>query len=155
MSEPQASESCRSLGPATAGASRVAVYDNGDVIAARQKARHLAEKLGFASTDVTLIVTAVSEVARNIVEHAGEGTIELSIVGSSDAGDAALVVVAHDDGPGIPDVEAALRDGFSTTGALGLGLPGARRLMDSFAVESAPGRGTTVVMTRKVGGAVR
>lgn len=132
-------------------ASRVAVRDAGDVIAARQQARQLAEKLGFTGTDVTLIVTAVSEVARNIVEHAGEGTIELSIEGSSDAGDAALVVVARDDGPGIPDLDAAMRDGYSTTGALGLGLPGARRLMDSFDVESAPGRGTTVVMTRSLG----
>lgn len=136
----------------TEGVSRVAVQDSGDVIAARQRARQLAEKLGFAGTDVTLIVTAVSEVARNIVEHAGHGTIELSIVGSSDAGDAALVVVARDEGPGIADVETALRDGYSTTGALGLGLPGARRLMDSFVVESAPGRGTTVVMTRRVSG---
>ena len=135
----------------TEPASRVVVGDAGDVIAARQRARQLAEKLGFTGTDVTLIVTAVSEVARNIVEHAGEGTIELSIEGSSDAGDAALVVVARDDGPGIPDLDAAMRDGYSTTGALGLGLPGARRLMDSFVVESAPGRGTTVVMTRSLG----
>jgi serine/threonine-protein kinase RsbT len=133
-------------------ASLVAVRETGDVIAARQRARHLAEKLGFTATDVTLIVTAVSEVARNIVEHAGHGEIALSIDGSSDAGTAALVVVARDDGPGIVDIEAAMRDGYSTTGALGLGLPGARRLMDSFSVESAPGRGTTVVMTRRLGG---
>ena len=133
-------------------AAHVAVHDAGDVVAARHRARQMAEKLGFVGTDVTLIVTAVSEVARNIVEHAGHGTIELSIEGSSDAGDAALVVVARDEGPGIADVEAALRDGYSTTGALGLGLPGARRLMDSFSIESAVGRGTTVVMTRRVGG---
>lgn len=133
-------------------ASSVAVGDGADVIAARQQARLLAEKLGFTGTDVTLIATAVSEIARNIVEHAGSGSIDLSVVGSSDTGDAALVVVARDEGPGIADVDAALRDGYSTTGALGLGLPGARRLMDSFSIETAPGRGTTIVMTRRVGG---
>lgn len=133
---------------------RIAVHDSGDVIAARQQARQMAEKLGFASTDVTLIATAVSEVARNIVEHAGHGTIELAIAGSSDADDAALVVVARDEGPGIVDLDAAMRDGYSTTGALGLGLPGARRLMDSFSIESTPGRGTTVVMKRRAGGGV-
>jgi serine/threonine-protein kinase RsbT len=136
------------------GATRVAIREGSDVISARQRARLMAEKLGFTGTDVTLIATAVSEVARNIVEHAGSGTIELTIVGASDAGDAELVVTARDDGPGIADVDAALRDGYSTTGALGLGLPGARRLMDSFIIDSAPGRGTTIVMKRRVGGVV-
>lgn len=135
----------------TASAATVVVSESDDVIAARQQARVLAEKLGFSSTDVTLIATAVSEVARNIVEHAGTGSIELSIVGD-DPDSETLVVVARDDGPGIPDVDAAMRDGYSTTGAMGLGLPGARRLMDSFTIDSVVGRGTTVVMKRRAGG---
>lgn len=129
---------------------RIAVADASDVIHARQHARVLAEKLGFTGTDVTLIATAVSEVARNIVEHAGAGTLDLSI-----DDDESLVVIARDEGPGIVDVDAAMRDGYSTTGALGLGLPGARRLMDAFSIESAPGRGTTIVMRRRAGGTGR
>ena len=124
----------------------VAVANSNDVILARQQARHLAEKLGFTGTDVTLIATAVSEVARNIVEHAGRGTVRLAIV-RAEARDG-LQIVASDHGPGIDDVELALRDGYSTSGAMGLGLPGARRLMDDFAVASSPDGGTTVSMCR-------
>ena len=124
----------------------VPVATSNDVILARQHARHLAEKLGFTGTDVTLIATAVSEVARNIVEHAGTGTVRLSIVRTGDRD--GLQVVATDYGPGIDDVDLALRDGYSTTGAMGLGLPGARRLMSELTVASTPGHGTTVTMCR-------
>lgn len=128
----------------------VAIENPNDVILARQKGRVLAERLGFSSTDVTLIATAVSEVARNIVEHAGRGVVRLGIV--SGEGVDGLRVVATDEGPGIADIDEALRDGFSTIGSMGLGLPGARRLMSEFVIESAPGRGTTVVMTRWAAG---
>ena len=127
----------------------VAVATSNDVILARQQSRQLAEKLGFNGTDVTLIATAVSEVARNIVEHAGKGTIRLAIVRAG--GRDGLQVVATDEGPGIEDVALALRDGYSTSGAMGLGLPGARRLMNELTVESSPGRGTTVTMCRWLG----
>ena len=124
----------------------VLVATGNDVILARQQARALAERLGFSGTDVTLIATAVSEVARNIVEHAGKGRVSLAIVRTGDRD--GLQVVAFDDGPGIDDVDLALRDGYSTSGAMGLGLPGARRLMDELTVESERGRGTTVRMCR-------
>lgn len=129
----------------------VPIVDANDVISARQHGRVLAEELGFTGTDVTLIATAISEVARNIVEHAHHGELELSIVEEDDC--ATLVVVARDDGPGIADVEVAMRDGYSTTGAMGLGLPGARRLMDEFEIVSTPGKGTTVTMKRRAGSA--
>jgi serine/threonine-protein kinase RsbT len=124
----------------------VAIEGPSDVIIARQKGRILAEQLGFSTTDVTLIATAVSEVARNIVEHAGRGTVKLGIVTAEDVD--GLLVVASDDGPGIADIELAMRDGYSTIGGMGLGLPGARRLMSEFRIESSPGAGTTVTMTR-------
>jgi serine/threonine-protein kinase RsbT len=124
----------------------VAIDGPTDVIIARQKSRVLAEQLGFSSTDVTLIATAVSEVARNIVEHAGRGIVKLGIVTADDL--EGLLVVASDEGPGIADMELALRDGYSTIGGMGLGLPGARRLMSEFRIESSPGAGTTVTMTR-------
>jgi serine/threonine-protein kinase RsbT len=129
----------------------VPIEDANDVISARQHGRVLAEELGFTGTDVTLIATAISEVARNIVEHAHRGEVELAIVTEDDC--PTLVVIARDEGPGIADVDVALRDGYSTTGAMGLGLPGARRLMDEFAIVSTPGKGTVVTMKRRAGSA--
>lgn len=117
-----------------------------DMVAARAASRELATELGFSRTDSTLVATAISEVARNIVSHAGEGEIELSPV--YEPRRYGLVVIARDAGPGIRDVRAAMRDGFSTRGSLGLGLPGARRLMDEFEISSEPGRGTTVTMKK-------
>lgn len=105
----------------------------------------MAGRLGFSRTDLTVIATAVSEVARNIVRFAGSGEIVVELVLRPRRG---VCVVARDTGPGIVDVERALTDGFSTYHGLGLGLPGARRLMDDFAVVSEPGRGTTVTMTK-------
>jgi serine/threonine-protein kinase RsbT len=125
---------------------RVAIAADEDLVPARAQARALAERLGFSRTDATLIATAISEIARNIVVHVGQGEIELRPV--EEESRRGLVVVAHDDGPGIRDVEAALRDGYAGQGGLGLGLPGARRLMDDFDVVSQPGRGTTVTMTK-------
>ena len=106
----------------------------------------MAERLGFPRPDPTLIATAISEVARNIVVHVGRGEIVLTPV--EEPNRYGLIVVARDRGPGIRDVEAALRDDFSGRGGLGLGLPGARRLMDDFEVTSGPDEGTTVTMTK-------
>jgi serine/threonine-protein kinase RsbT len=125
---------------------RVAIGSDEDLVPARAQARALAERLGFSRTDATLIATAISEIARNIVVHVGQGEIELRPV--EEESRSGLVVIAHDDGPGIRNVEAALRDGYAGRGGLGLGLPGARRLMDDFDVVSQPGRGTTVTMTK-------
>jgi serine/threonine-protein kinase RsbT len=125
---------------------RVQITSDGDVVAARQRGRELAAGLGFSNTDLTLIATAISEVARNIVSYAHEGEIVLRVVEEHER--RGLRVCARDEGPGIADVEKALQDGYSTGQGMGLGLPGARRLMDSFSVRSVPGQGTTVTMTK-------
>ncbi len=122
----------------------VPVNNPDDIVAARQAGHRLARELGFSLTDVTMIATAISEVARNITSYAGRGTISVAVADRE--GRKALVVRAEDDGPGIADIERALEDGYSTGRGLGLGLPGARRLMDRMFVESAPGRGTVVEM---------
>ena len=124
---------------------RVAIRGDADIVTARQQVRELAAKGGFTGTDLTLIATAVSEVARNIVRFAGGGELVLELV---DEGRSGVRATARDTGPGIVDVAEAMQDGYSTYHGLGLGLPGARRLMDEFAVASEPGRGTTVTMTK-------
>ncbi len=117
-----------------------------DIVAARQRGRELAGKLAFSGSDLTLIATAISEVARNIVSYAGKGEIVLSITRQGNK--SGIVVVARDEGPGIPDIAQAMQDGFSTGKGLGLGLPGARRLMDEFDIVSEVGKGTTVTMKK-------
>jgi len=128
------------------GEIRVAINSDQDIVLARQKGRALATEIGFAAGDATLIATAISELARNIVSYAGKGQITLKMVNSTSR--QGLSIVASDDGPGIPDVRQALRDGFSTSGSLGMGLPGVRRLMDEFEIISQPGRGTTVAVKK-------
>ena len=125
---------------------RVPIAGDLDVVTARQKGREIAAAHGFSGTDQTLIATAISEVARNIVSYAGQGEIALSAI--VDGGRRGVLVVARDAGPGIPDVALAMRDGFSTGKSLGLGLPGAKRLMDDFELASKPGVGTTVTMRK-------
>ena len=125
---------------------RVPVSSDADVVAAREKGRELSSRLGFSSIDLTLIVTAISEVARNIILYANRGEILLRV--EDDGGVSGIVVEARDSGPGIPDVELAMRDSFSTGSGLGLGLPGARRLMDEFEIESQVSKGTRVVMKK-------
>ncbi len=122
----------------------VDVNNSDDIVAARQAGHELARQLGFSLTDVTMIATAISEIARNITSYAGRGEVRVGLQYRD--GRQALVVRAEDDGPGIADVERALEDGYSTGRGLGLGLPGARRLMDRLIVESAPGKGTVVEM---------
>jgi len=125
---------------------QVAVESESDIVTARQRVRAMAAALGFSSTDQTLIALAVSEIARNIVSYATRGLITLSEV--DDGGRAGILIVAHDDGPGIADVELAMRDGYSTARSLGMGLPGAKRVTDEFEIDSAPGHGTTIRMTK-------
>jgi serine/threonine-protein kinase RsbT len=127
---------------------RVEIASDDDVVAARQAGRRLAESLGLGMTDLTLVATAISEVARNITAYAGSGEILVRPIELDGAH--GIEVVARDDGPGIADVDRALQDGFTTGGGLGLGLPGARRLMDDFEIVSQPGVGTTVTMTKWV-----
>jgi len=124
----------------------VPVADDTDVVTARSEGRALAQRLGFGPTDVTLVATAISEVARNITTFAGQGEIVLRMVRSRDR--VGVEVVARDAGPGISDVDAALADGYTTSGGMGLGLPGARRLMDEFTIESRVGAGTTIVLRK-------
>jgi serine/threonine-protein kinase RsbT len=124
----------------------VAINSDQDIVLARQKGRALAAELGFAAGDATLIATAISELARNIVSYARKGEITIKRVNGLDR--QGLLITASDNGPGIPDVRQALRDGFSTSGSLGLGLPGVRRLMDEFEINSQPGRGTTVAVKK-------
>ena len=125
---------------------RVDIGSDGDVLTARAEGRALAARAGFSSTDLTLIATAISEIARNIVLYARQGQMVFRVVDEGDR--QGIVVVASDDGPGIDDVHMAMRDDFSTGQGLGLGLPGARRLMDEFEIDSARGGGTTVTMRK-------
>ncbi len=122
----------------------VDVNNPDDIVIARQAGHELARQLGFSLTDVTMIATAISEIARNITSYAERGEVRVGVQYRD--GRKALVVRAEDDGPGIADVERALEDGYSTGRGLGLGLPGARRLMDRLIVDSAPGKGTVVEM---------
>jgi serine/threonine-protein kinase RsbT len=124
----------------------VPVHADIDIVTARQKGRELARELGFTSTDLALIATAISELARNIILYANGGEILLGV--SENGSKRGVKVVAHDDGPGIPDVELALEEGFSTSRSLGLGLSGVRRLMDEFDIVSEVGRGTTVTVKK-------
>ena len=117
------------------------------MLPARAEGRALADQLGFSRTDATLIATAISEIARNILVHAGSGEITLTPIYDDDR--AGIAVTASDRGPGIRDVKAVLEDGYSgAQGGTGLGLPGARRLMDEFEITSRLGEGTTVTMKK-------
>jgi serine/threonine-protein kinase RsbT len=126
---------------------RVAITTDADVVTARQRARSMGGELGFTSTDLTLLATAISEVARNITAYAGEGELRLRVVRGTN-GRQGIEVIAQDEGPGIANVELALQDGYTTGGGLGLGLPGARRLVDEFELQTAPGEGTTVRLVK-------
>jgi serine/threonine-protein kinase RsbT len=117
-----------------------------DVVLARQEARRLASDLRFSGAELTLIATVISEVARNIVAYAGKGEIVLGIAQQGQR--RGLRVMARDQGPGIPDIELAMQDGYSTSRGLGLGLPGSKRMMDEFNIVSEVGRGTEITMTK-------
>jgi len=123
----------------------IPIESDADVVTARQHARAMASELELTSTDQTLLATAMSEVARNITAYAVRGEVQLKIIRDSH-GRHGIRVIARDDGPGIENVELALQDGFTSGTGLGLGLPGARRLVDEFEIDTAPGRGTTVTL---------
>ena len=125
---------------------RVAIRTDADVVTARQEARTMGAALGFTSTDLTLLATAISEIARNITTYAGEGEVALRV--RREAGRAGIEVEATDDGPGIANVELAMQDGYTTGNGLGLGLPGTRRLVDDFELETTPGAGTRIRMVK-------
>ena len=125
---------------------RVRIDSDRDIIAARHQARALAHEAGFALADLAIIATAISELGQNALRYARAGDLEIEII--HDHGRRGIVIVASDQGPGIPDVELALKDGYSTSGSLGLGLPGVRRLMDEFAITSEMGRGTSVTVKK-------
>ncbi|MVU83808.1 ATP-binding protein [Nocardia sp. ET3-3] len=126
----------------------IAVNVSNDIVTARQAGLELAAKLGFSLSDRTMIATAISEVARNITSYAGTGEILLGVQDRD--GRRSMVVQAKDNGPGIPDIPRAMEDGFSTGRGLGLGLPGAKRLMDGMLITSQPGHGTLVEMWKWV-----
>lgn len=119
-----------------------------DIVTARQRGRALALELGFNGADVTLIAAAISEVARNIVDHAKCGEILMSSVDGQNGCRPGIEIVARDDGPGIRDVAQAMQYGYSTRKGLGVGLPGAKWLMDEFDIRSELGRGTTITMRK-------
>jgi serine/threonine-protein kinase RsbT len=125
---------------------RVAIRTDADVVTARQEARTMGAGLGFSSTDLTLLATAISEVARNITTYAGEGEVTLRVL--DEDGRRGIEVLAIDEGPGIADVELAMQDGYTTGTGLGLGLPGTRRLVDDFDLRTRPGAGTTVRLVK-------
>jgi RNA polymerase sigma factor (sigma-70 family) len=129
-----------------AGEVRVPIQADADVVAARKQGRELAAEAGFSATELTIIATAISEIARNIVMFAERGEVVVSLVGENSR--QGVTVVARDSGPGIPDLERALQDGHSGYGGMGLGLPGSRRLMDEFEITSEVDKGTTVTMTK-------
>jgi len=125
---------------------RVRIQTSADVVVARQQGRSLAARLGFSNSNLTIIATAISEVTRNIVEYAKEGEVRITLVENGTR--RGVRIVAADKGPGIPDITVVMRDGYSTGQGLGIGLPGSRRLMDDFEIESTVGKGTTVTMTK-------
>jgi serine/threonine-protein kinase RsbT len=117
-----------------------------DIVTARVEGRELAKELGFGVIDQARIATAISELTRNIVQYAGEGQAVMHRV--EGRGRVGIEIICQDRGPGIPDVELAMQDGFSTSASLGMGMPGAKRLMDEFEIESEVGMGTTVIIRR-------
>jgi serine/threonine-protein kinase RsbT len=135
--------------PPEAAEQRIAIESDSDVVTARQRARELAAGLELTTTDQTLLATAISEVARNITTYATRGEVLLSVI--REPGPPAregIRVVARDQGPGIEDIDRALQDGYTSGNGLGLGLPGARRLVDEFDIESVPSEGTTVTLVK-------
>jgi len=126
----------------------IPIVNEVDIVTARQRGRALAAELGFASSEQALIATAISELARNILQYAGRGQVEITV--EHKGGRTGIGVVASDQGPGIPDLRRALEDGFSTGKGLGLGLPGTKRIMDDFELVSDVGKGTRVAVKKWV-----
>ncbi|TLY93048.1 MAG: anti-sigma regulatory factor [Gammaproteobacteria bacterium] len=130
-----------------AAETQIRIASDKDVVAARQQGRAVALQTGFTVSEATLIATAISELARNIVSYANLGSVTLKPANGAN-GAVGITIIASDSGPGIADIPQALRDGYSSSGGLGLGLPGVRRLMDEFDINSRAGGGTTVTVTK-------
>ncbi len=128
------------------GENEMVIKTGSDIVTARQAVREAAKALGFESTDTTRIVTAASELARNLLQYAGDGLMVLTSLKADNRAGIELQFVDH--GPGIPDIDKALEEGYSTSGGLGLGLPGAKRLMDELDIQSVAGKGTTVTVRK-------
>lgn len=125
---------------------KVDIASDADVIEARRAGRALGQDLGFSRSDLVVVPTAISELARNILRYAGQGEIRIGVTRANWR--IGIEVLAVDSGPGIADVALAMQDGYSSSGSLGLGLPGVRRLVDEFEIHSAPGEGTVVRMVK-------
>lgn len=122
--------------------SYVKIINEWDIVAARQLGRNVAKELGFGTVDQARITTAISELARNIYLYAGQGMISIDRL--QDKGRQGIQIKASDEGPGILDIRKVMEDGYSTSGGLGAGLPGVKRLMDTFDIDSIPGKGTII-----------
>lgn len=122
------------------------IRDEKDIVIARQKAREAAKSMNFSITDQTRIITAVSELTRNIYEYAGTGIVTIEV--SSSGVKRGLMISFIDEGPGIKDTEIALQEGFTTGKGMGLGLPGSKRLMDDFMISSEQGKGTRIIIKK-------
>ncbi len=125
---------------------RMPVRSSGDILLIRQTVRARTAELGFSLVDQTKMITAASELARNTVDYGGGGTVLFELL--NDNGRRGLRITFEDKGPGIPDIQLALKDGWTSGGGLGLGLSGAKRLVNDFQLESKVGEGTKVVITR-------
>jgi serine/threonine-protein kinase RsbT len=124
----------------------VQIRSDNDIVVSRRTVREVAQSLGFGITDVTRIVTATSELARNIVLYAGSGVMRWSELGIS--GRVGVELTLEDNGPGIANIEQVMQEGYTTSGGLGLGLPGSKRLMDEFEIASEIGKGTRITVRK-------
>jgi serine/threonine-protein kinase RsbT len=124
----------------------VKIINEWDIVAARQLGRNIAKELGFGTVDQARITTAISELARNIYLYAGQGIVCIEKV--FEGGKSGLTIIASDEGPGIQDIRRVMEDGYTTSGGLGAGLPGVKRLMDDFDIDSTPGKGTKILATK-------
>lgn len=137
---------CKTMTPATERETAIPIKSDLDVLKARQQGKELASALRFSNTDLTIIATAISEIARNTVLYAKTGWLHLKVV--QQGARRGIEVVVQDQGPGIADIGLAMQDGYTTSHGLGIGLPGARRLMDEFDIDSELGKGTTITMKK-------
>lgn len=124
----------------------VKIVNEWDIVAARQLGRNVAKELGFGTVDQARITTAISELARNIYLYAGHGKVCIEKI--HDQGKQGITIIAQDEGPGILDIRRVMEDGYTTSGGLGAGLPGVKRLMDTFDINSIPGKGTDIRATK-------
>jgi len=131
---------------------QIKISEEIDIVTVRKAVRQLSSQVGFSQTDVTRIVTAASELARNIYHYAGHGVMKWRLV--SENNDTGIELIFEDSGPGIEDIEKAMDMGYTTGGGLGMGLPGAKRLMDRLNIQSEPGKGTTVTISKWLQGSM-